>query len=58
MNVGKVFRNFVVANLFAVLPLLGVLLGWLPDQVMIRMRGGNEVPGAILANGAALAGKD
>ena len=58
MNLGKVFRNFVVANLFAVLPLLGVLLGWLPDQVMIRMRGWNEAPGAILANGAALAGKD
>lgn len=57
MKLIRVLRNFAVANFCAVLPLLVALLGWMPDQVKIRMRGDEEAPGAIMANGAALAGK-
>jgi hypothetical protein len=58
MNARRGLWNFFISNLFAVFPLLWVLFGWMPDQVIIRMRGWEEAPGAIIANGAALAGKE
>lgn len=54
----KSVLNFVVANLCGLLPLLWVAFGWMPDQVKVRMRGQEEAPGAIMANGVALAGED
>ena len=54
----KFLRNIAVVNLCAVLPLLLGALGWMPQQVKIRMRGWNAAPGSIVANGSALAGEE
>lgn len=53
----KCLRNFIVANVCAVLPLLWAGLGWMPDQVKIYMAGNTETPGAVVGNGVALAGE-
>lgn len=54
----SVLRNFAVVNLCAVLPLLWAALGWMPQQVKIRMRGWDAAPGSIVANGSALTGEE
>lgn len=54
----KLLRNFAAVNLFAVFPLLWAVLGWMPDQIKVRMRGWEEAPGSIMANGTALAGEE
>lgn len=53
----KTLRNFLLANLCAVLSLWWALFGWMPDQVRMYMRGTNA-PGSIVASGTALAGED
>lgn len=58
MNLLRTLRNFVIANVFAVFPLLWAVLGWMPDQIKVRMRGWEEAPGPIKANGTALAGEN
>lgn len=54
----KTFRIFLLANLCAILPLLWAGLGWMPDQVKVYMRGFDESPGAIVADGSSLAGEN
>lgn len=54
----SLLRNFVIASMFAVLPLCWAVFGWMPDQVKVRMRGWEEAPGSIMTNGAALAGEE
>lgn len=49
-------RNFVVVNLCALLPALWTVLGWMPDQVKVLMRGWEEAPGGIVADGNAVGG--
>lgn len=58
MNLLKSVRNFAMANVLAVFPLLWAVLGWMPDQVKVRMRGWEEAPGSIMAKGVALAGEE
>lgn len=53
----KTFRNFGVANLFALLPLLWIVLGWMPDQVKIQWRGNAPNPVAIVSDGMVLQGE-
>lgn len=55
--ISRCLRNFAVANVCAVLPLLWAALGWMPDQVKVRMCGWEEAPGAISANGAGVLGE-
>ena len=54
----KLLRNILVVNLCAVLPLLWAILGWMPQQVIVWMKGGDAAPGSIVANGSALAGEE
>ena len=58
MNLLKTLRNFAIANVFAVFPLLWAVLGWMPDQIKVRMRGWEEAPGPIKANGTAMGGEN
>ena len=48
----------MLVNIFGLFPLLWMGLGWMPDQVKIYMRGPEELPGSILADGTALLGED
>ena len=52
----KTFRNYLIANFCALVPLWYVAFGWMPDQVRIYMRG-QEAPGAISANGTGILGE-
>lgn len=52
----RIVRNFAVANICVVLPLLWIALGWMPDQVKIAMRGGESAP-CITADGLVLQGE-
>lgn len=54
----KALRNYLVANVFALVPLLWIALGWMPDQVKIQWRGNERNPIAIVADGAVLQGED
>lgn len=49
-------RNFAVLNLCALLPAFWTVLGWMPDQVKVLMRGREEAPGAVVADGNAIGG--
>ena len=53
----KTLRNWLVANLCALLPLLWLAFGWMPDQVLVRYRGNTPHPVAILADGVVLQGE-
>lgn len=57
-NIVKAVLNFVLANLFAVLPLCWAVLAWMPDQVKIWMRGWDEAPGVIEVNGTTMSGEE
>lgn len=52
----SVARNFAVANLFFLLPLLWVGFGWMPDQVKMETRGREEP--ALVAGGSVLHGEE
>lgn len=54
----KTLRNFALANVCALIPLWWVVLGWMPDQVKVWMRGWNEAPGVIAVNGTTLSGEE
>ena len=54
----KTFRNFLVANLCALVPLWYVAFGWMPDQVKVYMRGASADPVFIVADGATMLGED
>lgn len=59
MNLAKrTLRNFLVANLCALVPLWVVAFGWMPDQVKVYMRSSSSEPVFIVANGSALFGED
>ena len=49
-------RNFAVANLCFLLPVLWVGFGWMPDQVKLEMKGA-EAP-AIVEDGMVLHGEE
>lgn len=51
-------RNFIVANICALLPMLWAGLGWMPDQVKVAWRGEEANPVAILHDGMVLQGED
>lgn len=52
----KILRNFLVANLCALVPLWIVTFGWMPDQVKVEVRGTEPV--ALLADGLMLQGEE
>ena len=55
-TITKTFRNFLVANLCALLPLWVVAFGWMPDQVKVEVRGAEPV--ALVADGLVLQGEE
>lgn len=54
----KTIRNFIVANLCALVPLWVVVFGWMPDQVKVYMRQSTAEPVSIVVNGSAMLGED
>ena len=54
----KTLRNFLVANLFALVPLWYVAFGWMPDQVKVYVRGGSVNSVSIVAGEVAMLGED
>lgn len=54
----KVFRNFLVANLCALVPLWIVAFGWMPDQVKVYVRGTITEPISIVAHDSTILGED
>jgi hypothetical protein len=53
----KVFRNFLVVNLCALVPLWIVAFGWVPDQVKVHVRGDNAAPVSIVVDGSTILGE-
>ena len=51
----RVACNFAIANVCAALPLLWAVLGWMPDQVRIQMKGGQ--PPALVVGGTVQQGE-
>jgi len=49
--------NFAVLNVFALLPLSWIALGWMPDQVKVMMKGEAPSP-VVVADGVALQGQE
>jgi hypothetical protein len=54
----KTFRNFLVANLCALVPLWVVAFGWMPDQVKVYMRGTAAESVSIVADGTVILGEN
>lgn len=54
----KSLRNFLVANLCALVPLWYVAFGWMPDQVKVYMRNSVMEPVSIVADDSILLGED
>lgn len=54
----KTLLNFLAANLFAVLPLLYVGFGWIPDRVKIELAGNSAQIPALVADGVVLRGNE
>lgn len=54
----KTFRNFLVVNLCAVVPLWMAVFGGMPDEVRVHVRVKGRRPVSLLAYGNTLAGKD
>ena len=54
----KSLRNFLVANLCALVPLWYVAFGWMPDQVKVYMRNSVSEPVSIVADDSILLGED
>lgn len=52
----KLLRNFLVANLFALWPVLWVGLSWMPDQVKVEARTGVKV--SLVVEGETLEGEE
>lgn len=46
--VRQIIRNFIVANVCAVFPMMGMAFGWMPDQVKIAVRGGANAPSIVV----------
>lgn len=53
----RFIRNFVVVNVFMLFPLLWALMGWMPAQMLVRVRGREVAPAAVMANGTVLNGR-
>ena len=53
----KIFRNYLVANLCALVPLWCVAFGWMPDQVKVYLRETVASPVFIVADGSTLLGE-
>lgn len=53
----KVLRNFCVAHICVLFPLLWLALGWMPDQVKVGMRGGKNSRVALQAPDALVMGE-
>lgn len=53
----RFFRNFAAVNVFALFPLLWALMGWTPAQMLVRVRGREVAPAAVMANGTVLGGR-
>lgn len=54
----KSLCNFVLVNIFAVLPLWCLLFGWMPDQVKVEMKGDGDCPVAVVGGGVVLQGQE
>lgn len=54
----KTIRNFAVANICALLPLLWIAVSWMPNQVKVYWRGDAPRPVALEADGMVLQGED
>ena len=54
----KVLRNYLVANLCALVPLWYVAFGWMPDQVKVYTRNSVTEPVSIVADDSILLGED
>lgn len=54
----KALRNYLVANLCALVPLWYVAFGWMPDQVKVYMRNPVTEPVSIVADDSILLGDD
>lgn len=52
----KTMSNFLIANLFAVIPLLCMGLGWVPDGVKLDLVGTSDWPPELVAGDAVLVG--
>lgn len=52
----KTIWNFLVINICALVPMLWMGFGWMPDQVKVYMRG-SEMPGNIVSGERALRGE-
>ena len=53
-----ILRNFLVANLCALVPLWHIAFGWMPDQVKVYMRNSVAEPVSIVADASILLGED
>lgn len=54
----KTLRNFLVANVFALFPLLWIAFGWMPRQVKVEMRGNVTTPVAVATRNVVLQGQE
>ena len=54
----KTVRNFLIANLFALVPLWTAVFGGMPDQVRVHLRVGGKRPVLLLAHTTTLNGTD
>lgn len=54
----KTIRNFLVANLCALVPVWMAVFGGMPDQVRVHLRVEGKRPVLLLANATTLLGKD
>ncbi len=52
----KTLRNFFLANIFAVIPLLYVAFGWIPDRVKFELGGNSKQIPALVAGDVVLRG--
>ena len=54
----KTLRNFLVANLCALVPLWYAAFGWMPDQVKVYLRNFSAESVSIVTDGSTLLGED